>query len=1229
MSEVSIPDQAAGLNQIPERGPGAKDEETLGSQSLEETRRMLRELRTHQIDLEKQNRDLRRVHGELETALARYFDLYDTAPVGYLTLSDSGVIVEANLTAAALFEVARGELVQQPLSLFILPEDHGIHHAHYQQVLTTGLPQTCEVRMLRADVPFWARLDGIASQDEHGRPVCHIVASDISDQKRVQEALQQSKAKYELERKFHAILDQTFEFIGLLTPDGTIIEANRSALRLAGIESSAVLGRPFWETPWWTHSPEMQDRLRDAIKAAAGGEFVRFEATHPSAVDGSIHYVDFSLKPVADENGTIVFLVPEGRDITDRKRAEEAFFRARDWERTFDAVPDMIVLIDKDFRIFQANKAAAVRLGCTREQLLGKRCCEALHGSSLPPGFCLHERMMASGKEELLEQEIDRLNGVFEIRASPLHDESGQLVGCIHIARDVTAARRSEQARQESEKQYRVLFTESTEGICLADTATGQILDCNPALTKLVGRHRDELIGQRQSILHPPAEDGGTLSPEFRRFLKSAAGHVIETQVIRPNGETRDVEVTGSTFPLQDRLVAQGIFRDVTERRRAEADLALSDLRTQVLLELHQLFAAPEGQLLDFALDASRRITQSEVSWIGFLDDAEEVLSIYRWSKEAMAQCSLGDEPRLFKIANGALWADCVRRKQPVLVNDYSAPNASKKGIPPGHTPIRRFLAVPISDGTHVVAIAAVANKRDEYDEADVAALTSLTNKLWEMLRRKRDEATRDDMLRRQQGLIEVDECLLTSHSLNDKLQFVTDAVVRLFDAEFCRVWLARPGDLCDQGCIHALATEGPHVCLRRDTCLHLVASSGRYVHLDGVKHRRVPYAAYKIGRIAAGDEPKFLTNDVQNEAWVHDREWAKELGLVAFAGYRLSSPNGSPLGVLGLFAKHPLSAQQDAALQSIGNATALAVQIHEAQEGMRRELAERKRIEAGLAESNRQLEETTAKATELAKEAQAASIAKSQFLANVSHELRTPLNAVIGFSEGLLERTDVHPLNEHQKDRLAKIKVSGEYLLHLINGILDVSKAESGKMELLITSFTVAPVIWEVGDLTQVLLRDSPNVQFSVDMPDCLPQMTSDRDKLRQILINLAANAVKYTYAGSIKIVIRCDSACMIFSMQDTGIGVSPEHIDHLFEPFFQARKQSRQSLAGTGLGLAISKSLTSLLHGTLTVDSVLGQGSTFTVAIPLVYENAPAKNPSQDHELAAAESRQEIAPC
>ena len=144
-----------------------------------------------------------------------------------------------------------------------------------------------------------------------------VAFENITKRKQAEEDLRKS------EQKARAILDQTFQFVGLLKTDGTLIEANQTALKFAGLDESEILGKPFWETSWWSHSPELQQRLRKAIKRASSGEFDRFDAYHFSA-DGTRHDVDCSIKPVFDEAGNVIFLIPEGYDVTDRKQAEMA-----------------------------------------------------------------------------------------------------------------------------------------------------------------------------------------------------------------------------------------------------------------------------------------------------------------------------------------------------------------------------------------------------------------------------------------------------------------------------------------------------------------------------------------------------------------------------------------------------------------------------------------------------------------------------------------------------------------------------------------------------------------------------------------------------------------------------------------------------------------------------------------------------------------------------------------
>jgi PAS domain S-box-containing protein len=158
---------------------------------------------------------------------------------------------------------------------------------------------------------------------------------------------------------------------------------------------------------------------------------------------------------------------------------------------------------------------------------------------------------------------------------------------------------------------------------------------------------------------------------------------------------------------------------------------------------------------------------------------------------------------------------------------------------------------------------------------------------------------------------------LLGTRGLDERLKLITDGVVRIFEADFARIWMIEQADLCERGCPHAQVSEGPDVCRDRTRCLHLLASSGRYTRLDG-RHRRVPIGCYKIGRVASGEIGQFVTNDAARDPRVRDRAWAASLGLASFAGYRLASADGKPIGVLALFRRSPIRKGEEGLLQDV-----------------------------------------------------------------------------------------------------------------------------------------------------------------------------------------------------------------------------------------------------------------------------------------------------------------------
>lgn len=227
---------------------------------------------------------------------------------------------------------------------------------------------------------------------------------------------------------------------------------------------------------------------------------------------------------------------------------------------------------------------------------------------------------------------------------------------------------------------------------------------------------------------------------------------------------------------------------------------------------------------------------------------------------------------------------------------------------------------------------------------------------------------------------------------------------------------------------------------------------------------------------------------------------------------------------------------------------------------------------------------------------------AKSAFLANMSHELRTPLNAIIGYSEMLKEDAEESGQQDTASD-LDRIQGSGRYLLELINGVLDLAKVESGKMEVFLESFDVAELIRGVAGTIQPLLRQNSN-KLETNGEEDLGRMHSDVTKIRQVLFNLLSNACKFTENGIIRLEVSRPTVegvpCVEFAVSDTGIGMSPDQLEHVFEEFAQAEVSTTRQFGGTGLGLPIARTFCEMLDGSITASSEPGAGSRFEVLLP-----------------------------
>jgi len=445
-----------------------------------------------------------------------------------------------------------------------------------------------------------------------------------------------------------------------------------------------------------------------------------------------------------------------------------------------------------------------------------------------------------------------------------------------------------------------------------------------------------------------------------------------------------------------------------------------------------------------------------------------------------------------------------------------------------------------------------------------------------EIAERKRVETERERTLRWQQDVNALQQSLLAPVTLEKKLKTITDGITRIFDADFCRIWLIRPGDRCGQGCINAEVKEDPHICRYRDKCLHLMASSGRYTHVDGKEYSRVPFDCYKIGRIASGEEHKFLTNDVVNDPKVRNHEWARELGLVSFAGYRLQAQNQDPIGVLALFAKHQILPAEDAMLDSFSTTTAFVIQQAIANDSLVKKAVELARSIDDLKRSQNMLIQSE----------KMASLGK--LVSEISHEINNPLMIISGNAQLSLIS---EKLSVETKNTLELIMKECQRAKDIIRRVLRFAKPSKGEAKDVDMCQSVEAVVGIVEKQFKLA-----GVEIERKYLKSPPLVSVDEQQLQEVIMNLLNNAKEaMPNGGNITITASLENDQMRMDFKDNGPGMSEEVKRNILEPFFTTKSE------GTGLGLSICYGILKAHNGDLKFESQLNKGTTFTVLLPL----------------------------
>jgi signal transduction histidine kinase len=446
---------------------------------------------------------------------------------------------------------------------------------------------------------------------------------------------------------------------------------------------------------------------------------------------------------------------------------------------------------------------------------------------------------------------------------------------------------------------------------------------------------------------------------------------------------------------------------------------------------------------------------------------------------------------------------------------------------------------------------------------ADQAVIAIENARLFQELERRNRELS--EALEQQTATAEILRVIAsTPTNLETVLQAILDAAVRLCDA--------------DHGAALQLRDHSGMLAPRALRIRHQPRTGDALVIES---HPDVTVSDASIAGRAFLRRRPITVDDIANQTEFSEarRNWELNSGL---ARSQVSVPlllKGAPLGVLNLgrVDVRPFTEEQIALLETFADQAVIAI--------------ENTRLFTELQAANQLLAE--------------ASRHKSQFLANMSHELRTPLNAIIGYSEMLQEEAEDLDQGTLIPD-LQKVNAAGKHLLGLINDILDLSKIEAGRMDLFLEVFELGQLVRDVQAIVQPLMDKNGNALI-VTCPHDIGSMQADLTKLRQALFNLLSNAAKFTDHGTITLTVQREpDDRLTFAVSDTGIGMTEEQQGRLFEAFSQAEASTRSTYGGTGLGLAISRHFCRLMCGDLTVTSIYGQGSTFTVRLPAMVAQA-----------------------
>ena len=541
----------------------------------------------------------------------------------------------------------------------------------------------------------------------------------------------------ESEEKFRAIFEYNSAAIAIIESDTTISMVNDAYCEMSGYSREDVIGTS------WTKQipPDDLERLKEYNRQRLANQNdapEKYEFTFYKK-NGEIRHALMTVSLIQSCKQIITSFI----DITERKIAEETQRESETHFRTLANSGQALIWtsgIDKKCNYF--NQPWLEFTGRSLEQELDDGWVEGVHPDDLQQcvdtyitAFDLHERFS-------MEYRVLHVSGEYrwiQDDGSPRFNSKGEFVGFIGHCLDITERKQTEMAILESGQLFSEMFDKSPVALLVTTPFEGLIVDVNQAFLNDLEYCRDDVIGKTtlEINIFDNLNDRNKLInilKENRTVYGFECGFRTKTgKLVFGLLSIVYVQIKSKNYQLTTII-------DITARKQADEVVKLEEARLECLLKINQHSVESIQELLDFALEEAISITESKIGYIYFYNDNKKEFTLNTWSKEVMHQCTVVEPRTVYNLEKTGIWGEAVRQRQPILINDFTASNPLKKGIPDGHAPLHKFLSIPVLNGSEIIAVVGVANKQNDYNDTDIRQLNLMMDAVWKIVQRKQTE---------------------------------------------------------------------------------------------------------------------------------------------------------------------------------------------------------------------------------------------------------------------------------------------------------------------------------------------------------------------------------------------------------------------------------------------------------------------------------------------------------